>query len=86
MKKYYFAMLVNHDPIAFIIVGKQFWKENKAWDDSGDEVENLPDGFYELEESAYEYEGDSAEGFKKLIEAGFIENNDLKFDLEENNE
>jgi hypothetical protein len=83
MNEYYFAMLTSNEPdlIGFVIVGQQFWKETQCWDDSGDPVDNLPDGFFELEESVFAYDGQPDEGRDQLLAAGFVENNDLKMDL-----
>lgn len=85
MNEYYFAMLTGNESnlVSFVIVGQQFWKENRSWDDSGDPVDNLPSGFYMSEESIFTYAGEPDEGKDQLLAAGFVENNNLKMDLED---
>jgi hypothetical protein len=58
----------------FTIVPKKFWERHHHLDDQiGEHNINLPDGFYEVTEAEFEYDGGSAEeGRRKLIEAGFI--------------
>ena len=80
MNKYYFAIetTVEPDSGAFWIVEQQFYDETHELDTDSDTLEDdLPEGFYRLAESVYEYKSTAAEGRDKLLAAGFIEKNDL---------
>lgn len=64
------------DDWQFAIVEKSFWDQNQCLnaDDTDPFFENnLPDGFYELSESIYEYDGEIEEAKAALIAAGFEE-------------
>ena len=62
----------------FVFVSKEFWEEHGHMDDSVNEQleEMLPDGFYELCEGVYEFDGDVEEGREALrhfLNVKFIE-------------
>jgi hypothetical protein len=63
----------------FLITSKAYFDKTHCLDDrSGQPDRLLPDGFYELSESMYEYDGiDVQEGRNLLLIAGFIENPEL---------
>jgi hypothetical protein len=61
------------------IVGKAFWEANHGLDGDGldEETESyLPDGFYSLAESVYEFDG-ATDPRQELIDAGFEERSDI---------
>ena len=75
MNKYYFAV---EDSTAFWIVEQQFWDLTQELDTDSETLEDdLPEGFYRLAESVYEYDGDPTQGRDRLLAAGFIENDSL---------
>jgi hypothetical protein len=77
MNKYYFAF---EDPAAFWIVEQQFYDDTGELDTDSETLEDdLPEGFYRLAESVFEYKGTAEEGRALLLAAGFIEKNDLLF-------
>ena len=84
---FYFAVCKgeHEDPPVdtFVVVSKNYWKRNKCLDDSGGRADHvLPDGFVEVMESEYEYDGDTEAGREKLLKLGFVYNPDLCMDLE----
>ena len=60
------------EPFRIWIVRKEFWDKNHYFEDQslGDAVK-LPKGFYECQESCYEYEGSKKGGIKVLKQMGF---------------
>lgn len=75
---YYFQQ--GHDPTGggldfFTIVPKQWFDRTGTQLDEEEVVPPalLPNGFYELQEGDYEYDGDQTSGRYLLISAGFIE-------------
>jgi hypothetical protein len=60
-----------------IIVPKELWDSEGIWDDSGDVPDCLPTGFIDLMESEYEYFGSRNAARQSLLDAGFIENQDI---------
>lgn len=61
-----------------VITSKKVWDEEGRWDDSGEifDYDIIPAGFEELTECVFEYSSIiSARNI--LLNAGFIENNDL---------
>jgi hypothetical protein len=82
-KDYYFAVDHEHDgTFTFFFTSIAYWDKNLCLNDIGNDPEEelLPKGFYELLESVYEYDGEPEEGRAKLLEMGFIQNNDLAGD------
>jgi hypothetical protein len=62
----------------YTIVPKKYWDKNKRLlDENQIAADLLPNGFFELSEGMYEYDGKSNEGKELLINAGFIENSEL---------
>lgn len=59
----------------FFITPKKFYDKNGCLSDKNNVVPKnvLPNGFFELAESTYEYDGLIAEGKESLLKAGFIE-------------
>lgn len=62
----------QEDQGKFTIVLKEFWDEEGEIDPDADLEEILPDGFYNLADASFEYEGETSEGYDALIEAGFV--------------
>ena len=53
-----------------------FWNQNQCLNSDDEDPffeDNLPDGFYELSDSIYEYDGEIEEAKAALIAAGFEE-------------
>ena len=70
LKDCYFQATDDGD---FIITPKELFDKEGVMDDSGEEPSDLPKGFYELQESEYEYEGSILEGKNALIKGGAVE-------------
>lgn len=54
----------------FTINPKEVWNTEGRLDDSGEEPEDLPEGFGSVSESEYEYVGSVEEGTNLLLKAG----------------
>lgn len=74
-----FCVDLSNDPDypSFPITSAAYWEENECICD-GQEDEDiekvLPDGFHNVMEGTYEYNGDWQEGKQKLLDAGFVFN------------
>ena len=69
----------------FTITSKAYWNSNKALDDfsmSPALASVLPEGFHELSESIFEYDGTIADGIDALLQTG----NFVQFDFENDQE
>lgn len=66
-------------PCGYIVVVtlKKLWDREGIWDDSGAAIEVVPTGFFELQESEFEYFGSETAARQALLDAGFIENADI---------
>ena len=60
-------------PVTFLITPKAYYDVHTCLDDSGDEPDNLPEGFSQMSESCFEYNGLPSAGRKKLIDVGAME-------------
>jgi hypothetical protein len=84
---FYFAIYDDEEDIVengFIIVitSKAIWDNEGVWDDSGDAIDCVPLGFYELTEAEFEYSNGKGKATKQeaerlLLNAGFIKNNNI---------
>jgi hypothetical protein len=73
-KDFYFELCRKETDSYFLITPKSYYdKEGCLSDESGIADEALPKGFYELQESMYEYDGTSENGRQLLIDAGMKE-------------
>jgi len=76
---FYFQLCYTPDSLTatdnyFMITPKEYFdSEGGLSDESGVADDIVPDGFYELQESTYEYDGDALEGRGMLLSLGFIE-------------
>lgn len=78
MKLYFWYDAVTEPTMPFFLITSQkFFDKNGYLDDSGKEEKHVPEGFFSLQDSTYEYDGDPEEGKKKLLAAGHIEKNML---------
>jgi hypothetical protein len=66
---------VDSEGFSIMVVEKTFWNENQCLSDSGLGVidDLLPEGFYELSDSIFEYDGDIDEARTKLVAIGLEE-------------
>jgi hypothetical protein len=70
----YFYQVGDSDGDDYVlVVSKSFWEENGHLDDChlGDNI--MPTGFYEMQESMFEYEGSMDAARQVLNAAGFVE-------------
>ncbi len=67
----------GYEPFFFVITPKKFWDKFQTLDDYSEFPEDLPNGFYECEQSIFEFEGNPLEGRMLLLKAGFVENTEL---------
>ena len=65
------------DMAAFCLTSKEYWDENHVLDDCLGEIDCLPDGFANLMEASWEYDGSFEEGAQALSNAGFIFSSDM---------
>jgi hypothetical protein len=66
---------IDKEEFGIAIVEKSFWDKHHMLSDSGLGVleEKIPEGFYELSDSFFEYDGDMNEARAKLKEIGLEE-------------
>lgn len=66
---------VDKEEFGIAIVEKEFWDEHGMLSDEGLGVleDMLPEGFYELTDSIFEYNGDISEARSRLIAIGLEE-------------
>lgn len=77
-----FCVDISNDPDypCFPITSAEYWKENECICDGqeDEDIESvLPDGFHNLMEGTWEYNGSWQEGKQKLLDAGFVYNDAL---------
>lgn len=69
----------------FVFTPASHWNQFRCLDDSGEDIEGLPEDFMQLMESCYEYynptcltgEAVIAAGLKELVNAGFVHSPDM---------
>jgi hypothetical protein len=61
----------QEDEGQFTLVLKDFWDEHGGVDPDAELDDMLPEGFYNLADATFEYEGDPEEGADVLRQAGF---------------
>ena len=79
-RDYYFAIAKATELMTgyfVVITPKKMWDKENRWDDTSGPIACLPTGFYELQESMYEYTGSESKAKQVLLNAGFIENNNI---------
>ena len=78
---YYFCLDrgVTDDDLFFLFTSIKYWDEHNCLDDRGNCVDEriLPEGFNELMESVYEFNGDSFKAREELLDLGFVENTNM---------
>jgi len=71
-----FAVEIDEDEQRFWITGKKYWQENQCVDDRG--ISIPIDGFDEMSEGMFEYDGSMEEGKQKLLDAGLTSPKDFQ--------
>ena len=82
MKLYFWHDGTSPDGPLFIVTSQKFFDKNQCLDDSGKEEKHVPEGFYRLAESVYEYVGKLEDGKAALLAAGHVEKNMLNLPLQ----
>jgi len=72
--EYFYCVDEVNDPEnpSFCLTSKAYWDKYGHLDDCLSEIDALPDGFYNLMEACWEYDGSIEEGKAALHRAGFV--------------
>jgi len=60
-----------------VVTLKDLWDRDGVWDDTSASIQVVPTGFYEIMDSQFEYFGTFGAARQALLDAGFIENDDI---------